>query len=78
MIAAMFPINNCNNAMAQTIDESTITKEEKQTHHNLEPEYVLNMKNMNKTVFCMAQNAYFEAGSESFKNMDLVIVLTDD
>ena len=32
-----------------------------------EREYVLNMKGMNKTVFCLAQNAYFEAGGESFR-----------
>lgn len=36
---------------------------------NINPErsYVLNLKNMNKSVFCLAQNAYFEAGGESFK-----------
>lgn len=37
------------------------------TDDELDSEYVLNIQNMNKTVFCMAQNAYFEAGGESFK-----------
>lgn len=30
-------------------------------------DYVLNVKQINKEVFCMAQNAYFEAGGESFR-----------
>lgn len=31
-------------------------------------EYVLNVKKMNKAVFCLAQTAFFESGSESFKS----------
>lgn len=31
-------------------------------------DYVLNIKNMNKAVFCLAQNAYFEAGGEPFRS----------
>jgi spore germination cell wall hydrolase CwlJ-like protein len=30
-------------------------------------DYVLNLKKINKEVFCMAQNAFFEAGGESFR-----------
>lgn len=31
-------------------------------------DYVLNIRAMNKAVFCLAQNAFFESGSESFKS----------
>jgi spore germination cell wall hydrolase CwlJ-like protein len=31
-------------------------------------DYVLNIKKMNKAVFCLAQNAFFESGGESFKS----------
>jgi spore germination cell wall hydrolase CwlJ-like protein len=35
---------------------------------NPERDYVLNIKKMNKAVFCLAQNAFFESGGESFKS----------
>jgi hypothetical protein len=31
-------------------------------------DYVLNVKKLNREVFCMAQSAYFESGSESFRS----------
>lgn len=41
-----------------------------QIEESLDPtrDYVLNIKAMNKAVFCLAQNAFFESGGESFKS----------
>lgn len=38
-------------------------------HSDVNPgrDYVLNLKTINKEVFCMAQNNFFEAGGESFR-----------
>ena len=83
LIAATSMITMFNpNAIAQTINstQEIITNEAPQVtplqyrdspivnDHTPDREYVLDIRGMNKTVFCLAQNAYFEAGGESFKN----------
>lgn len=70
MMEPVVPVMPASVKLDSLVTDFQVTEDTSHSEFIANPDrnYVLNLKKMNKAVFCLAQTAFFESGGESFKS----------